>query len=384
MAGNILQNVQITVYLLVAVILIGVMIFVVFRVRMKNTAKRTKGRGEIPRHNYAKFDRADARDYLKFDDIINVGDYKTGFGIYVDENFTRFVCYISLQGYDYAMATAEERYSTAMNMIKVITCIDTDLQIRQDARPADFTLATFKCNSIIEDCKEKIDLYEAKIDTLVIRLENLSNLKNPTQEDISAARQIDAQIDDTEREIKKLEWLIDEQEVIKAQYVEHTDITAEKNPERNTLYIMDWRYLENEHINKALSREEIYREAINKLWTKSGAYISALSGCGVYARRLNANEILETLRFHFHPYSSSQMKTENLISNYSFKNLFTTSDFPETLKKEMEAEQRELEERMEEARKFYEEVGYDIPEDAPEIIYADSIGNYDMEGGDNG
>ena len=35
----------------------------------------------------------------------------------------------------------------------------------------------------------------------------------------------------------------------------------------------------------------------------------------------------------------------------------------------MEAEQREIEENQEEIRRFYEEVGYEIPEDAPDVIY---------------
>ena len=369
MFDNVMGNVQLTTYVLVATILVGVIVYVIFITRSKLGVRSTKRTGELPRHNYAKFNRADSRDYLKFDDIFNAGDAKTGFGIYVDENFTRFTCYLSLQGYDYAMATAEEKYSTAMNMKNVINAIDTSLQIRQDARPADFTLATYKCDKIIEDCREKISALDARISTLVLRLETLSHIQAPTDDDLEAARQIDEQIEDTEREIAKLSWLIEEQNVIKAQYEVHTDITAEKNPERYTLYIMDWRYLDNEHINKALTRDEIYKEAINKLWTKSGAFISALSACGVYAKRLTGSEIVEALRYHFHPYSAAQLKTDQVISTYNYKNLFSTSDFPETMKAEMEREQKEIDEKKEEIRRFYEEVGYEIPEDAPDIIY---------------
>ncbi|MBR3081287.1 MAG: hypothetical protein IKH06_00370 [Clostridiales bacterium] len=369
MIDNVFNNVTSTMYILMFIIIIGVLAFVIIKVVLKNSTGTTKGRGELPRHNYAKFDRADSRDYLKFDDIINAGDPSHGFGLLVDENFTRFTCYLTLQGYDYAMATAEERYSTAMNMKNVIKAIDTTLQIRQDARPADFTLATQKCNKIISDCNEKLSVLDARLNTLILRLETLSQIKEPTAEDVEAGVQVDEQIEDTKREMAKMSWIIDEQEMIKAQYASHTDITAEKNPERYTLYIMDWYYLENEHINRSLTRDEIYKEAINKLWTKSGAFITALSSCGVYARRLSGTEILETLRYHFHPYSAAQIKTEDVIEAHNYKNLFTTSDFPETMKKEMEAEQREIEEKQEEIRRLYEEVGYEIPEDAPDVIY---------------
>lgn len=380
MIKNIITNLTITMYVFVALIVIGILVFFLVKHNLQSTAKATKGRGVIPRHDYSRFNRADARDFIQFDDIINVGDPKTGFGIYVDDNFHRFVCYLSIQGYDYAMATEGEKYSTAMNMIGVINCITNQIQIRQDARPADFSEARGECDRIIEDSREKIQQVNARISTLLLRLNTIIHISKPSEEDVEMARTIDLQLEDCKQEIAALEWIIAEQEIIKVQYVANTDIHAEHNPERNVQYIIDWIYNENEHLNKALTREEIRKEAINKLWVRSGAFITALGKCGVYARRMNANEILETLRYHTHPYSTSQYATEHLIRDYSFKNLFSTSDFPETMKMAADKEERENEELQRNIENYYRQLGVEIPEDAPEIIYGDDNDDKDGEG----
>jgi hypothetical protein len=208
-----------------------------------------------------------------------------------------------------------------------------------------------------------------EIDQIVIKARKLMARINALLDegDQTAAQDLYLQFQDAKHEVEALNGIIQEQEAIKAQYENRMDITAETNAKKETLYIIDWYYNASEHMNRELSMTERYDEAIQKLWSKSGAYISALAMAGVYARRLSGREILETLRFHTHPYSSAQFKTEDLIRNYSFKNLITTSDFPKTMREEMNKEKERIHKQIEE---FYEQVGTYIPEDAPEYIPA--------------
>jgi hypothetical protein len=335
-------------------------VFFVIMISSKRQRKKSRGKSALPRHNYARFDRADARDYIKFDDILDVSDEH--FGVLVDHHFQRFVCYISLQGFDYNLATKAEQYSSAMGMISVVKTIDSTIQIRQDSRPIDFSDAKNECDHVIEKTKMEIDQIVIKARKLMARINALLD-----EGDQTAAQDLYLQFQDAKHEVEALNGIIQEQEAIKAQYENRMDITAETNAKKETLYIIDWYYNASEHMNRELSMTERYDEAIQKLWSKSGAYISALAMAGVYARRLSGREILETLRFHTHPYSSAQFKTEDLIRNYSFKNLITTSDFPKTMREEMNKEKERIHKQIEE---FYEQVGTYIPEDAPEYIPA--------------
>jgi hypothetical protein len=180
--------------ILSAAAIFGGMFFVIM-ISSKRQRKKSKGKSALPRHNYARFDRADARDYIKFDDILDVSDEH--FGVLVDHHFQRFVCYISLQGFDYNLATKAEQYSSAMGMISVVKTIDSTIQIRQDSRPIDFSDAKNECDHVIEKTKMEIDQIVIKARKLMARINALLD-----EGDQTAAQDLYLQFQDAKHEVE--------------------------------------------------------------------------------------------------------------------------------------------------------------------------------------
>lgn len=321
-------------YLVIAELLILLLIGVVFFFRKYTQRKNHPGtsatESETPHLDYSSFNRKDTVEFVKFDDII---DFRWG-GAIVTDNGTRFVAGLQINGYDYDMASAEERFQSMSGMIRMTNVISGPLTVHQDAREVDLTENIHKCEECIHRLQKKIDALQTNYHELKATIDDLSTGESEALEHY--LRQLEQNI----REQDAIAHMVSEQEAIMQELINTSG--SHVSPTRRVFYLVDWMYDPANFASRALDKSGIYKEARRRLYDKLNILANALSKCGVKAKRMSCEELLEAQYHHFHPYSSSKFRLEDVFGS-SYFHLFTTlddSEMHENIVREQEEIQR--------------------------------------------
>lgn len=282
---------------------------------------------EIPYKNYSKFKRKDSVSYARFDDIVDFGFC----GAIMTNNGERYVVGISVTGFDYDMASVDEKLQTMQGMIRltsVLTGVGSSTQIRQVSRAVDL-------QSHIDQREEHKKTYQDKISALKAEMEQ--EQKNYA-EVIDRMQEEDASLDELQRsleeivsrinylsnEIRTCSWLTAEEEIMSEYMKSYSGQYME--PERTTTYYLDWRYDKLAFATHQLTKKEMQEEAKRKLYDRIQIVASALVGCNVRIHRLSAEELMMEEYIHFHPHSSNYLRSANLLESSLFHSFIQTDE----------------------------------------------------------
>lgn len=328
--------------ILIVVVIIGTILFLYFYIQRKKHAQSTSvSERESVHLDYNSFKRVDATEYVKFDDII---DFRWG-GAIVTDNGTRFVAGLSINGYDFDMASAEERYQSMAGMIRMTNILSGSITVRQDARVIDLTDNIRKCEACVERLQGELETLQANYWELRGTIEELAALGSD-----DALMHYQNLLAQNLGEQQAVTNLMKEQNAI----IEELHETSGENvmPERNASYLVDWVYDPANFASRALNKQEVYREARRRLYDRLEILADALSQCGVKAKKMSCEELLQAQYHHFHPYSASKFRMEDILGS-SYFHLFTTLDDSE-IQMEVAAE------REAEKQRANESVPYEI------------------------
>lgn len=312
------------------IVILGVFCAYFFVGRKKKKADR-----DTESHvNYSHIRRDDSIDCLKFDTI---ADLSGGVGAIVSRNHRRFVAGISLTGFDFRMASAEDRYRTMLNMVGVVNNFE-NLQIRQESRPVLLTDSINDELEVISNLEEGLDNLNIESSRLSAEAQAIFDRAEETGEETDADKRVLMHYYDelvkNKNERDCLAWMVDERRAIVEQYRLHSGDNID--PERSTIYLVEWTYTLAEHASRELTNSEIYQEARRKLLSKLEPLMNALSRCSVSTHVLSCEEMLDTVRHHFAPYTATKTTIEEAL-NSSYTHIFTTADFSD-LEKEYDEE----------------------------------------------
>ena len=313
--------------IVVSVVAGGAWYLYYIKIYLPNHPEREKKQVQI---NYSEVHIEDATEYAKFDDIADFGD----FGAIVTENYTTFTAMLEMTGYDYDMASYDEKVSTIHGAVAATNVITDHLQIRQNAKDRDLSNYIQAELDIIELLEEKIRILAAEAEELNQRVAPLMTEETMDPERVSVLEHYLEQLEFNLKEQKKNQFLIRDE---KANIAALTRNSGKKvDPERHSFYIFNWTYRPMQYRSKPLKGKEIYEEAERQLKNKAAIYRNAMAGANVQSKLMEADQILMELYDHNHPLTRGRVKLEDLLNSTYFHLYTTVSDETKALLQEKE------------------------------------------------
>ena len=308
---NTLTNYLILIMAVVVVVggIVGVIIYYFLKIRKVASLEENV--------DYSSFNRVDATDYIKFKDIISTGrpGDPSAIGI-IDLGEHRFVAGISVQGYNYAGASVEERKRTMINAIAFFNMLNEPIQMRQTSQAVDI-------RRNIDEVKKD----EKRIESEYIEADEEYKMSVPLldNEDIlnnsAAFKALTDRLDILMNKMHSLEWQLNEAKELES-YMTNVSST-ESNMKKVNQVMFSYTYNPDEQTEE-LSEEEIYLKAQRELYTKAQTLGGALEGCGCSWRVLTADDLTDLLRRHLHPVTADTIKLEDIL-NSSYSALYIAS-----------------------------------------------------------
>ena len=342
MINALLSKIYLAITVVVIMAIIAICIFVWLYIKRKNRAQSTSvSESEEIHLDYNNFKRTDSTEYVKFDDIV---DFRWG-GAIVTDNGTRFVAGLCISGYDFDMASADERYRSIIGMIRMTNVVSEPLMVRQDARKVDLSINIRKCEQCIDRLQKELDSLQANYWELQGTVNELASLGSDDAR-IHYQQQLQQNLNEQQAVIN----LVNAQQAIIQEL--HNTSGDNVRPKRNVCYLVDWVYDPSNFSSKALNKQEVYKEARRRLFDKLNILANALSQCGCKARKMSCEDLLECEYNHFHPYSASKFRMEEIFGS-SYFHLFSVLDDSE-IKQEVAYEKAQAD------RYYNEQVPYEL------------------------
>ena len=307
---SIVQNYAtlILVTLILVFIMVAAVIFYLLKIRKIAT--------EEEHIDYSKFERRDATEYSKFDDIVSssAGDEKNAPGMITIGGNT-FIGGIEVTGYNYHAASADERERTIVNMVAFFNIVDDSIQLRQ-------TVKAINIERNIEEEKECARRIEKELIMLGNEYRTAADAlgENVENEDVYAS--IEKRLQKLMRTIRSKQWQLKEAKEM-VYYMEQVS-NAKVNMQKINQIMFTYTYNPDEDIER-LSEEEVYLKAEKELIAKGQIYGGALENCGCSWRQLSADDLTELMRRHYHPDTADDLRLEEIM-NSSYTALYVSSD----------------------------------------------------------
>lgn len=284
--------------------------------------------------DYSTFNRYDAIEFGKIKDIVTAGAEGSPGMISLGNN--KFVGGISVVGYNYHSASADERKRTMMNMISFFNIVEDRIQLRQTVQAIDIERNIEQTRQdAVRIEKELIALKEEYDSTIKI----MQNCLDNGEDDLFDL--IEKRASKLKHTIESKKWMLEEAKELIFYMGRVSDVN--NNTKRINQIMFSYVYDPSDDIEE-LTESEIYFKAQRELINKAEIYGSALENCGCSWRALTADDLTNLIRRHNKPESVDELRLEELL-NGSYTALYVTSDSLEELERERlgeESYEREL------------------------------------------
>ena len=290
--------------------------------------------------DYSHFQRKDATEYSKFDDIVSSGDNSLGM-ITVGNN--TFIAGIEVSGYNYHSASADERQRTMINTIAFFNIIDCPIQMHQTSKEINISRNIEEEKECAKRIERELIVLENEFRTAAAALEEVAE-----EPEIFAS--IETRLQAMMHTIRSKQWQLKEAKEM-VYYMEAVS-DASVNMKKVNQIMFSYTYKASEDIED-LTEAEIKFKAQKELISKANIFGGALENCGCSWKPLTADDLTDLLRRHYHPNTADDLRLDELL-NSSYTALYVTSDALETLERERRGDleyEREMERLREEQRK---------------------------------
>ena len=277
---------------------LGLLLFYLLKIKKFGAKKE--------RVDYSTFVRTDSTEYVKFQDVLedDEGMYHN-MGI-IDMGNHCYVAGLSINGYNFASASAQEREQTMVNAITLFNIVENPIQLRQ----------TVKAISL----EHNMNQFKEISNNLAIELLELDEKMKKTiaiMEDYTDQPEI---FENYEKELEKLNRLLMtkkhslEEANMLVTYMDHLTGGEKRDMQKVNQVMFSWEFNPDESIEE---RDEngIRLMAFEELHTKSASLIEAFMRCGCSARRMTKKELIHLMYRHTHPASADDTTVEELLDN---------------------------------------------------------------------
>lgn len=274
--------------------------------------------------DYSHFERRDATEYSKFDDIVSSGGERDNNAmgmITIGQN--TFIGGIEVSGFNYHAASAEERERTMINTISFFNIIDCPIQMHQTSKEINIS-------HNIEAEKECAKRLERELIVLGNEYKITADALEEAAEEPEVFNSIETRLKSMLHTIRSKQWQLREAKEM-VHYME-TVSDAKVNMKKVNQIMYSYSYNSSEDIEE-LTEAEIKLKAQKELLAKAQIFGGALENCGCTWKPLSADDLTDLLRRHYHPVTADDQRLDELL-NSSYTALYVTSDALEQLERE--------------------------------------------------
>lgn len=283
------------------------------------TSKKEKEEAAIPNKKevpktkkFKEYRTASVMDFMEFDTVVD--------NMISQKNGNRYVMVVECQGINYDLMSEAEKNSVEEGFIQFLNTLRHPVQIYTQTR-------TINLDSSIQTYKEKVKEIEMAVEKQEMQYKQMVKSGNYTQE----------QIDRAYFELTKEKNLYEYGKDI----IFNTERMSLNKNVLNQKYYVVIPYFVEELGENSFDKEEQRSMAFSELYTRAQSIVRTLSVCGINARVMNSNELVELL---YVAYNRDEAETYGLEKalKAGYDELYTTA--PDIVDKQMKELDKQIEE----------------------------------------
>lgn len=328
--------------------------------------KVRKVAAKVENINTASFVREDSISYVPIKDMLYDGNID-GEGI-IAVTDTLFVAGISVRGFNYANASAQERLNAQLSSTAFFNVVDGPVTFRESVKTIDLEKNIIEYEQYIKDiATELMTLDAAYQDTLEVA-------KEVAEADPDSFVYYRKQLDEIRRKIDAKTHQEEECSAVVSymKAMEKDSAKREGSGLMNSQIMFSYEH-NPDFYSTELTKEEIYVKAKEELHAKARKYMDALANCNFRSTRLSLRELIRLIRQHNFPITGTDGRLEDLLDS-SYASLFISSDSlveaqrkrigEEEFQKKLKEYEENLEQILEQQRKEMEETKISLYEES--------------------
>lgn len=268
--------------------------------------------------NTSYFKREDSISYVPIRDMLYKDDLDSD-GI-ISLTDTLFIGGLSVQGFDYNSASANERIDAQVNSIAFTNIIEEPTSFRQSVRAIDLSANIEEYVAVTKRIAEELMQLDAEYQNTLALGEDY--VDEPEEYEYYKNRLLELQriISAKNHQLDECKGVTSYMQAMSKDSAKNTSSSGQK-----TSQIL-FAYQHNPDLySTELSKEEIYLKAQEALNTKTRSYADALAYCHFRAKRLSCRELIGLIRKHNFPLTGEDNKLEDLLDS-SYTSLFVSCD----------------------------------------------------------
>lgn len=322
---------EITVYIVIGLIMMGIGTWYYFRTRPKAKKKEDH-------IDYSTLPRKPSTEMVLLDDIVE--------NMIITDNGSRFVAGVKCNGFDYRTARPEEKLAVQGNYIQLFNMIDSNIQFYMQCQDVDVEHTLTNHEEAKENILKKLEsktnelknLWDTRAELMERELKHNNELEElesdlGEKEDSNYTNflnETNLRIEKVERSINRLEWKYRHM----LEMIAYTKTVSEnkEDPQRNDYYFFSYKF-NPLAFSVSLSKGEIEKRAAEELRTRADNFCSILRTSKVKAEMVEKDELIDIVRRHYNPISANIYKKSNIQRSNYFDMVTTTNDYDATKEK---------------------------------------------------
>lgn len=255
--------------------------------------------------NTSCFKREDSISYVPIKDMLYKDNLDSDGIIALTD--TLFIGGLSVQGFDYNTASADERIDAQVNSIAFTNIIEESTSFRRSVRATDLSDNLNEYEAVVK----KIAAELMQLDT---EYQNTLALGEDYVDEPEVYEYYKARLLELQRIISAKNHQIDECKGIIAYMEALSKDSAQKNAasgQKSSQIIFSYQHNPDLYSTE-LTKEEIYLKAQEALHAKARSYADALAYCHFRAKRLSCRDLIGLIRKHNFPLTGEDSRLEEL------------------------------------------------------------------------
>lgn len=301
--------------MLMLLIILGI-VFIYSKMNKEETkekVKDTKNSTQTPNSKkFKEYKTASVMDFMEFDTVID--------NMISQKNGNRYVMVVECQGINYDLMSEVEKNSVEEGFVQFLNTLRHPVQIYTQTR-------TINLDSSIQTYKEKIKEIEISVEKQEMQYKQMVRSENYTQE----------QLDKAYFELTKQKNLYEYGKDI----IYTTERMSSNKNVLNQKYYVVIPYFVEELGENAFDKEEQRNLAFSELYTRSQSVVRTLSVCGINARVMDSNELVELLYMAYNRDEAEVYGLEKALKA-GYDELYSTA--PDVVEKQMKQLDVQIEE----------------------------------------
>lgn len=306
------------VMMILFVVLICVLIFVVMKQKKKKKLKN-KDSYNVEEENNSKM--LVAKNYTK-ESIFNFMEFdKIEDNMIIQKDGSRYLMVVQCQGVNYDLMSVNEKIGVEEGFLQFLNTLRHPIQLYVQTR-------TVNLEDSVNTYKKKLKEFDDKLEKLKLEYQQMINAETYSKEEL------DRMNFDITRQKNLCEYAKD--------IISNTEkMSLNKNVLNKQYYVVVPHYPEDLG-NNNFDKEELKNMAFSELYTKSQSIIRTLSACGINARILTSNELVDLLYVAYNRDEAEVFGIKKAMAA-GYEEVYSTA--PDVLDKKMRALDKQIKDK---------------------------------------